>query len=98
MCLVSSANINGLSVNWNTELGCVWREDSLAIGDFRRKLWSQLHGDHAPDGMGLADWRTIAQANSMAEPEARRGFVVPYQLGRARRYARPSWFVPDDLV
>lgn len=97
-CLVSSANINGRSFNWDTELGCVWQEEGPAIGDFRRKLWSQLLGRDVPEGMGLADWREIAQANSMAEPEDRQGFVVPYQLGRACRYARPHWFVPDDLV
>ena len=97
-CLVSSANINGRSFNWDTELGCLWCEDGAAIGDFRRKLWSQLWGDAASDGMTLGNWRASAQANSMAKPEDRQGFVAPYQLGRARRYARPYWFVPDDLV
>ena len=97
-CLVSSANINGRSFNWDTELGCLWREDGPAIGAFRQRLWSQLLGKEVPLDLGLSDWRTIAQANSMAEPEDRQGFVVPYQLGRTRRYARPSWFVPDDLV
>lgn len=97
-CLVSSANINGRSFNWDTELGCLWREEGSKIGDFRRDLWSQLWGEAGAETMTLADWRREAQANSMAAPEDRRGFVVPYQLGRARRYARPSWFVPDDLV
>ena len=36
--------------------------------------------------------------NSGAEPAERKGFVLPYQLGRARRFARPYWFIPDDLV
>lgn len=97
-CLVSSANINGRSFNWDTELGCLWHEDGRAIGDFRRRLWSQLLGADLPRDAGLADWRTIAQANSMAEPEDRQGFIVPYQLGRAKRYAHPFWFVPDDMV
>lgn len=97
-CLISSANINGRSFNRDTELGCVWREEGSAIGDFRRKLWSQLWVDAGPGSMTPADWRALAQQNGAASPEARRGFVVPYQLGRARRYARPSWFVPDDLV
>jgi hypothetical protein len=26
------------------------------------------------------------------------GFIVPYQLTRARRFGRPAWFVPHDLV
>ena len=48
--------------------------------------------------MDLEGWRAIARDNAGAEPEARKGFVVPYQLGRARRFARPYWFIPDDLV
>lgn len=97
-CLVSSANINGRSFNWDTELGCLWREHGEAIGTFRRKLWSQLLDNEVPEGTGLAEWRAIALANSTVEPKDRQGFIVPYQLGRARRYAHPFWFVPDDLV
>ncbi|HZF41787.1 MAG TPA: hypothetical protein VEZ48_00055 [Sphingomonadaceae bacterium] len=97
-CLVSSANINGRSFNWDTELGCLWRERGDAIASFRRTLWSQLLGSDAGADTSLDDWRALAQANSMTKPEERTGFVVPYQLIRARRYARPAWFVPDDLV
>jgi len=97
LCLLSSANINGRSFEWDTELGILWREDG-AIGDFRRTLWSQLLGDAVGADAGLAEWREIAAHNAEAEPEQRRGFVVPYQLGRARRFSRPYWFIPDDLV
>jgi hypothetical protein len=48
--------------------------------------------------MSLEGWRDVARFNSSADPEARQGFVLPYQLGRARRFARPYWFIPDDLV
>lgn len=98
MCLLSSANINGRSFEWDTELGIIWREEGDAIGDFRRKLWGQLFGENIPEDGTLAGWRAIADYNKDAEPEARKGFVVPYQLARARRYARPYFFIPDDLV
>lgn len=97
-CLVSSANINGRSFDWDTELGILWREGGDAVGAFRRRLWAQLWGEALDERAGLAEWRAAAAVNAAAEPEQRRGFVVPYQLGRARRYGRPSWFVPDDLV
>jgi phospholipase D1/2 len=48
--------------------------------------------------MNLEGWRDAARFNSAADPTERKGFVVPYQLGRARRFARAYWFVPDDLV
>ncbi len=95
-CLLSSANINGRSFEWDTELGFIWHEPGGAIADFRRRLWGQLFGEGGP--ADLEGWRDIARGNVDAEPEARRGFVMPYQLGRARRFGRPYWFIPDDLV
>jgi hypothetical protein len=49
-------------------------------------------------GGNLKGWRDLARFNAMAEPQERKGFVLPYQLGRARRFGRPYWFIPDDLV
>ncbi|MBA3676993.1 MAG: hypothetical protein H0W74_06255 [Sphingosinicella sp.] len=97
-CLLSSANINGRSFEWDTELGFIWREEGKSIADFRLRLWGQLFGSIVTPDMGLAEWRDIARFNSEAEPEDRKGFVLPYQLGRARRYAQPYFFIPDDLV
>jgi phosphatidylserine/phosphatidylglycerophosphate/cardiolipin synthase-like enzyme len=97
-CLLSSANINGRSFEWDTELGFIWREAGDAIAKFREKLWSQLFGGALPEPANLEGWRDVARRNSAAEPEDRQGFVLPYQLGRARRFGRPYWFIPDDLV
>lgn len=95
-CLLSSANINGRSFEWDTELGFIWTEPGDTISGFRERLWKQLFDGTLPGD--LEEWRDIARQNSAAEPEDRKGFVVPYQLGRARRFARPYWFIPDDLV
>lgn len=97
-CILSSANINGRSFDWDTELGLIWHEQGDTISEFKRRLWWQLFGGSLPEGMNLNGWRDIARHNSGAEPGERRGFVLPYQLGRARRFARPYWFIPDDLV
>lgn len=97
-CLLSSANINGRSFEWDTELGVIWKESGGPVGDFKQRLWGQLFGGTLPEGMNLEGWRDIARFNSKAEPEDRKGFVLPYQLGRTRRFARSYWFIPDDLV
>jgi phosphatidylserine/phosphatidylglycerophosphate/cardiolipin synthase-like enzyme len=96
-CLLSSANINGRSFQWDTELGFLWHEPGGVIADFRKGLWSQLFGG-AELPVGLEGWRDIARFNIDAAPNERKGFVLPYQLGRARRFGRPYWFIPDDLV
>lgn len=99
--LVSSANINGRSFGWDSELGLLW-EDAEAVGGLRARLWGQLleqPGEALPaPGGALALWRTQAEANLALAPAERRGFVVPYRLARVRRRGRPAWFVPDDLV
>lgn len=97
-CLMSSANINGRSFSWDTELGFLWRQPGDAIGNFRRKIWTQLFEGALPEDAGLAEWRHQAEQNRLAEPEDRKGFVVPYQRGRARRFGNPYLWIPDNLV
>lgn len=97
-CLLSSANINGRSFFWDTELGFVWQQPGDAIGAFRRKIWHQLFEGALPDDAGLAEWRRHAERNRLAEPEDRNGFVVPYQRSRARRFGNPYVWIPDRMV
>lgn len=99
--MISSANINNRSFHWDSEFGLLW-EDADDVRTMRCRLWSQLLGcDEAalPEPATAASaWNRIARTNITVPPEQRQGFVVPYQLTRARRFGRPSWFVPDDLV
>jgi phosphatidylserine/phosphatidylglycerophosphate/cardiolipin synthase-like enzyme len=100
-CLVSSANINGRSFKWDTEFGLLW-QDAETIRAFRARLWRQLLDRDLPDDLTLETalpfWRDHANANVLAKPDARQGFIVPHQIGRTRRFGRQWWFVPDDLV
>ncbi len=99
MALVSSANINGRSFGWDSEFGLLWH-DPAGVTAFRRRLWQQLLdrdlGDDLSDA--AAQWRDQAAENAVTAPDARRGFVLPYRFARVRRFGRPAWFVPDDLV
>jgi phospholipase D1/2 len=95
--LVSSANMNGRSFSWDSELGVLW-EEPAAVQAFRERLWKQLIDEDMPlEGAGDR-WREIAKANVQVPPHERQGFVLPYRFARVRRFGRPSWFVPDDLV
>lgn len=102
-CLVSSANINGRSFEWDTEFGLLWQDGGEAgIGRFRERLWTQLLGDRGPGTAepedALTFWRHVAGKNVARQPEDRQGFVIPYQERRARRYGKRVVYVPDDLV
>ncbi len=97
-CLMSSANINGRSFEWDTELGYLWREENGAIRHFRRELWNQLFAGNLPENATLADWHSLAEHNRTADPSDREGFVVPYQRSRARRFGNPYWWIPDSIV
>jgi phosphatidylserine/phosphatidylglycerophosphate/cardiolipin synthase-like enzyme len=97
-CLLSSANINGRSFDWDTELGFLWTEAGESIGQFRGDLWRRLSDGALGAEARLTDWQQLAFANSNGAPGERRGFIVPYQLGRARRFGSPDFWIPDSLV
>lgn len=98
LALVSSANINGRSFGWDSEFGLLWEEPE-AIRAFRQRLWRQLLGhDLDAPGAEAAAWRNQAADNAVKDPHDRQGFVLPYRFARVRRFGRPAWFVPDDLV
>lgn len=97
-CLMSSANINGRSFDWDTELGFLWSQEDAAIADFRARLWSRLSDGVLSGTSGLADWRGLAERNRLAEPGERCGFIVPYQRSRARRFGGSRLYVPDNMV
>ncbi len=95
--LVSSCNINGRSFGWDSELGLLF-EDKATVREMRERLWGQILGEVPSLAEAARLWAELAAANVAVAPEERRGFVLPYRFARVRRFGRPSWFVPDDLV
>jgi phospholipase D1/2 len=97
--LVGSANLNGRSLRWDTELAIPLYEPAL-VGEVRTRCGTHLLGP-AADGIELADvraWQRIADANVKVAPEARTGFIVPHMTGPARRFGRDLPAVPDEMV
>lgn len=99
--LVSSCNINGRSFGWDSELGVLFSDGATAKA-LRERLWStllRLPADALPDLDTAADfWADRAAADVSRPPAEREGFVLPYRYARVRRFGRPAWFVPDDMV
>ena len=77
-------------------------QDPDAVRSFRIRLWQQLLDQPAALDFDLENalsrWQEIAARNVAVEAGDRQGFVIPHQVGRTRRFGRPAWFVPDDLV
>ncbi|MEM7642919.1 MAG: phospholipase D-like domain-containing protein [Pseudomonadota bacterium] len=100
--IVSSANLNGRSLRWDTEAG-IAIEDPHSVRHLRaRCLDHWLAGTtspelRTPDTM-VSAWRDLARRNADIAPEGREGFVLPYAIGPARRFGRNLPGVPEEMV
>lgn len=100
--IVSSANLNGRSLNWDTETGIVLDDPAVVAG-----LRSKVMGHWLPDDAGpaflegpgaVAEWRALAEDNAARDPAQRRSFLLPHDLGRTRHRGVPVPFLPDELA
>ena len=100
--IVSSANLNGRSLYWDTELGVEFtdRED---VERLRRRCFAHW----LPDSVGpqfyepktaVAAWRRLAVENLHRNPEERNGFILPYDPTPAERFGRDLPAVPNEMV
>ena len=100
--IVSSANLNGRSLRWDTEAGLVIsRPEDVA------RLRQRLMAHWLPEGVGSAyfdperavqAWWALARRNAKLPPEMRGGFLMPYDLRQAEAFGRAFPLVPDELV
>ncbi|MBM9593494.1 phospholipase D-like domain-containing protein [Roseitranquillus sediminis] len=100
--IVSSANLNGRSLYWDTELGLELTRPA-DVRHLRRRCFEHW----LPEGSGpefydaetaLESWRRLAVDNLYKPPEERRGFVLPYDPTPADRFGRDLPAVPDEIV
>lgn len=103
LAIVGSANLNGRSLKWDTELA-VALDDPAEVRAVRETCMAAVLGPGAATDAHLAldgtarAWQHLALANARTHPEARRGFVVPYLSRPARRFGRALRSVPDEMV
>lgn len=102
LAIVSSANLNGRSLRWDTEAGVVW-DDADGVTRFEQRIWDIHLGSLFADRQGkLSDseifdiWKEAATGG--AENAERRSYIAAFPFEEGRAFARKSWFVPDDLV
>jgi phospholipase D1/2 len=100
--IVSSANLNGRSLMWDTEAG-VALDDPRDIAHLRRRVMRHWLPKDAGDDLFHLDraaplWRALAEDNARRDPRARAGFLVPYDPRPAEAFGHALPGVPDAMV
>jgi phospholipase D1/2 len=100
--IVSSANLNGRSLRWDTEAGVLCNVPELTAR-LRRRLFEHW----LPEGSGrerfeldtaAAAWRRMVDENAALPPERRSGFLVPHDETRAAEFGVDVPGMPDNSV
>ena len=104
LAIVGSANLNGRSLRWDTEVA-VPLLDPVAVARLRRRLLAHWLGQDAgarpellegPDV--LARWKRLVSENAHLAPEARTGFLVPHSSRASRLFGKSLPAVPEEMV
>ncbi|QYX57796.1 phospholipase [Roseovarius sp. SCSIO 43702] len=102
--IVSSANLNGRSMRWDTEAGLLLTRPDQ-VDHFRRRILFNWLPKDVPDReeyldvtRGFEKWLRLVNDNSAAPPENRHGFLVRYDSDAAREMAAPLPGIPEESV
>lgn len=100
--IVSSANLNGRSLWWDTEAG-VALDDPRDVRQLLHRVMRHWLPKEAGDACydldtAAAAWRRLAEDNAGRPPEARAGFLVPHDPRPAAAFGYPLPGVPDAMV
>ena len=101
--MITSANHNGRSMRWDTELG-IEVTDPEQVKMVRHRVMGTWLPYNAPDRMmkpgrkAVGLWRSLAQQNARTDPENRRGFVLPHDLEASVKFGKLLPGVPVEMV
>ncbi|MDO9637737.1 MAG: phospholipase D-like domain-containing protein [Pseudotabrizicola sp.] len=100
--IISSANLNGRSMRWDTEAGVAFTQPEVVAG-IRQRCMTHWLPDRADASFydpktAVAAWRGLALSNAARVPEDRQGFVLPYDIRVAEKFGTAVPFLPPELV
>ncbi len=101
--IVSSANLNGRSMHWDTEAG-LRIDHTDAVLDLRNACMQHWLGEGAVPRTGESGpelvnrWRGMVEVDKSQPPELRSGFLLPYPIRPAWRLGRDFPGVPEAMV
>ncbi len=100
--IISSANLNGRSLHWDTEAG-MELTDPPSVRRLRQRVLTHWIGEEKTEELLRSDHivaalRDLVDRNLDAHPEAREGFLVPHDPVPARRFGQPAPGIPPEMV
>lgn len=100
--IVSSANLNGRSLRWDTEAG-IEIDQPDHVRDLRSRVFRHWQGRNTADPFfdlhsAAGAWKARAESNATAAPTAREGFLVPYDVRPAEAFGYPVPGIPHEMV
>ncbi len=100
--LIGSANLNGRSMRWDTELAVEITDPSRvdrARAGLLQHWWHQPLPKEAMDPTTLQPWwAERIKRNGVSLPENRSGFLVPFDVEQHARMGQPLPGVTEDVV
>ncbi|WP_342076980.1 phospholipase D family protein [Yoonia sp. SS1-5] len=100
--IVSSANLNGRSMGWDTEAG-IATETTDEVAELKQRCFAHWLGPNADpacfDTKTACDaWAAHAARNAQTAPEKRQGFILPHSAGAAASFGYNLPGVPEEMV
>lgn len=96
--LVSSANLNSRSLQWDTEAGLIRDDPAFARTVLQRSLAHWIPDAPVdPDAPLVGQIREIAELDAVRQPENRSSYLLPYDVTRAEAFGM-NLPVPEGLV
>ena len=102
IAIVSSANLNGRSMRWDTEVGVSFDDNDDVLRLKKRCFDHWLRKDaaarHFDPASAVSAWRDLALANQNTAPSNRTSFILPYAVAPARQFGRNLPGVAEEIV
>ena len=100
--IISSANLNGRSMRWDTEAGVDTKSETEALEIklrcFDHWMGGKAEPEYIEDTTARAAWARRAWENTRRLPEDRIGFILPYSPEPAEEIAEALPGVPEEMV
>jgi len=100
--IIGSANLNGRSLNWDTEVAvAMTHPETVALIRtrlMRHWLPDDVDTTHTDIETAAQNWQRLAARNTGRPPEERMGFIMPFPVERARKFGRWVPGIPPEMV